>query len=109
MTTTTQKTQIEFYPNDIGKAIESDTMGYTFYLEKDVESDTMSDREFKALGRTTWFLCAAPTTPFGGYDYDNGGPVEEWDFAELDAEQLKELFEIQARLYDAANGHFWYR
>ena len=109
MTTTTQKTQIEFHPNDIGKAIESDTMGYTFYLEKDVDADNLPERQFKALGRTTWFLCAAPTTPFGGFDYDNGGPVEEWDLSELDTEQLMELFEIQARLFDGANGHFWYK
>ena len=108
MTTTTQKTQIEFDPT-YGKYLESDTMGYTFYFEKDVESDTMSDREFKALGRTTWILFAAPTTPFGGADFDNGMAVEEWDFTELDAEQLKELFEIQARMYDVINGHFWYR
>ena len=108
MTTTTQKTQIEFDPT-YGKYLESDTMGYTFYFEKDVESDTMSDREFKALGRTTWVLFAAPTTPFGGADFDNGIAVEEWYFTELDAEQLKELFEIQARMYDVINGHFWYK
>ena len=108
MTTTTQKTQIEFDPT-YGKYLESDTMGYTFYFEKDVESDTMSDREFKALGRTTWVLFAAPTTPFGGADFDNGMAVEEWDFTELDAEQLKELFEIQARMSDVRNGHFWYK
>ena len=108
MTTTTQKTQIEF-DQTYGKYLESDTMGYTFYFEKDVESDTMSDREFKALGRTTWVLFAAPTTPFGGADFDNGMAVEEWDFTELDAEQLKELFEIQARMYDVINGHFWYK
>ena len=35
MTTTTQKTQIEFDPT-YGKYLESDTMGYTFYFEKDV-------------------------------------------------------------------------
>ena len=109
MTTTTQKTQIEFHPDTVGKTLESDTMGYTFYLEKDVDADNLPERQFKALGRTTWFLCAAPTTPFGGFDLEQGGPVEEWDFAELDAEQLKELFEIQARLFDAANGHFWYK
>ena len=108
MTTTTQKTQIEFDPT-YGKYLESDTMGYTFYFEKDVESDTMSDREFKALGRTTWVLFAAPTTPFGGADFDNGVAVEDWDFTELDAEQLAELFDIQARMYDVINGHFWYR
>ena len=108
MTTTTQKTQIEFHPNTVGKTLESDTMGYTFYLEKDVDADNLPERQFKALGKPTWFLCAAPTTPFGA-DFDNGLAVEEWDFSELDAEQIKELFEIQARLFDAANGHFWYK
>ena len=106
MTTTTQKTEIQFDPT-YGKYLEADTMGYTFYFEKDVDADTL--RQFKALGRTTWVLFAAPTTPFGGADFDNGMAVEEWDFTELDAEQLKELFEIQARLYDVINGHFWYR
>ena len=108
MTTTTQKTQIEFDPT-YGKYLESETMGYTFYFEKDVDADNLPDHQFKALGRTTWVLFAAPTTPFGGADFDNGGAVEEWDFTELDAEQLKELFEIQARMYDVINGHFWYR
>ena len=107
-TTKTFKNEIQFDPT-YGKYLESDTMGYTFYFEKDVESDTMSDREFKALGRTTWVLFAAPITPFGGADFDNGVAVEDWDLTELDREQLAELFEIQARLYDAANGHFWYR
>ena len=108
MTVTTQKTQIEFHPNTVGYTLDSETMGYTFFFEKDPESDTISNREFKALGRTAWILFAAPTTPFGA-DFDNGMAVEEWDFTELDAEQLKELFEIQARMYDAINGHFWYR
>ena len=108
MTTTTQKTQIEFHPNTVGYILDSETMGYTFYFEKDVESDTISSREFKAKGRTTWVLFAAPMTPFGA-DFDNGVAVEDWDFTELDGEQLKELFEIQARMYDAINGHFWYR
>ena len=109
MTTTTQKTQIEFHPNTVGKTLESDTMGYTFYLEKDVDADNLPERQFKALGRTTWFLCAAPTTPFGGFELDNGGPVEDWDLTELNREQLAELFDIQARMYDAINGHHWYR
>ena len=108
MTTITQKTQIEFHPNNRGYTLDSETMGYTFYFEKDVESDTMSSREFKAKGRTTWVLFAAPMTPFGS-DFDNGVAVEDWDFTELDGEQLQELFEIQARMYDAINGHFWYR
>ena len=107
-TTKTFKNEIQFDPT-YGKYLESDTMGYTFYFEKDVESDTMSDREFKALGRTTWVLFAAPTSTFGGADFDNGVAVEDWDFTELDAEQLAELFDIQARMYDVINGHFWYR
>ena len=107
MTTTTQKTQIEFDPT-YGKYLEADTMGYTFYFEKDVDADNLPERQFKALGRTTWVLFAAPTTPFGA-DFDNGMAVEEWNFTELDAEQLKELFEIQARMYDVINGHFWYK
>ena len=109
MTTTTQKTQIEFYPLTVGKTLESDTMGYTFYFEKDIDADNLPERQFKALGRTNWVLFAAPTGPCGGADFDNGVAVEDWDFTELDAEQLKELFEIQARMYDAINGHFWYR
>ena len=108
MTTTTQKPQIEFDPYH-GKLLEAATMGHTFYLEKDPEADTISEREFKAKGRTLWFLCAAPTFADGTVDYDNGGPVEEWDLTELIPAQLAELFEIQARLYDVANGHFWYR
>jgi len=108
MTTTTQKIQIEFDPY-YGKLLESATMGHTFYLEKDHEADTISDREFKAKGKTLWFLCAAPTFANGTVDYDNGMPVEEWDLTELEPAQLAELFEIQARLYDAANGHFWYK
>ena len=107
-TTKTFKNEIQFDPF-IGKFLKSNTMGCTFYFEKDVESDTMSDREFKALGRTTWVLFAAPTTPFGGADFDNGVAVEACDITELDAEQLKELFEIQARMYDVINGHFWYK
>ena len=108
MTTTTQKTQIEFHPNTVGYTLDSETMGYTFYFEKDVDSDTICSREFKAKGRTPWVLFAAPMTPFGA-DFDNGVAVEDWDFTELDAEQLKELFEIQARMYDVINGHFWYK
>ena len=55
MTATTQKTQIEFHPDTVGKTLESDTMGCTFYLEKDVDADNLPERQFKALGRTTWF------------------------------------------------------
>ena len=109
MVTTNQKPQIEFYPNTVGKVLESETMGYTFYFEKDVDSDNLPERQFKALGRTAWVLFAAPTTPFGGADFDNGVAVEDWDFTQLDAEQLTELFDIQARMYDAINGHFWYK
>ena len=107
MTTTTQKNQIEFDPT-YGKLLDSETMGYTFYFEKDVDCDVLPADEFKALGRTTWVLFAAPQTPTE-IDFDNGVAVEDWDLTQLDAEQLKELFEIQARMYDAIKGHFWYK
>ena len=108
-TTKTFKNEIQFDPF-IGKFLKSNTMGYTFFFEKDVESDTMSDREFKALGRTTWVLFAAPPATGGyGCDFDNGVAVEDWDLKELNREQLAELFDIQARMYDVINGHHWYR
>ena len=106
--TTIQKTQFTF-DRIYGKLLDSEILGYTFYLQKNAEADTIGWREFKAKGKTLWFLCAAPTFANGTVDYDNGMPVEEWDLTELEPAQLAELFEIQARLYDAANGHFWYK
>ena len=107
MTTTTQKNQFKF-DRYYGNLLEADTMGHTFYLDKDPESDTICHREFKAKGKTLWILCAAPTFANGKVDFERGGTVEEWDFTELNADQLRELFEIQARLYDAVNQQGWY-
>tara|TARA_R100001510_G_C7494092_1_gene100614 strand:- start:82 stop:411 length:330 start_codon:yes stop_codon:yes gene_type:complete len=104
--TTIQKTQFTF-DRIYGKLLDSEILGYTFYLQKNAEADTIGWREFKAKGKTYLILCAAPTFTNGKVDFENGAPVEDWDFTQLDNEQLTELFEIQARLYDAFNQSGW--